>query len=70
MQDVVLVEFYAPWCGHCRRLAPVYAAAARRVANAETPLTTAFAAIDATANEAVAEQYSISGFPTMLVFHK
>lgn len=44
----VFVEFYAPWCGHCKSLAPKYDALAEQLAGVESVV---IAKMDATANE-------------------
>ncbi|KAG7392062.1 hypothetical protein PHYBOEH_006503 [Phytophthora boehmeriae] len=61
--EVWMVEFYAPWCGHCKALAPDWEQAATELKG-----SIKFGAIDATANERVATQYGIQGFPTIKVF--
>jgi len=56
----VLVEFYAPWCGHCKSLAPIYEELATSLKH-NTNLI--IAKMDATANEV--DGVSIQGFPTL-----
>eukprot|EP00892_Ulva_mutabilis_P003381 jgi/Ulvmu1/1414/UM011_0143.1 len=58
-----LVEFYAPWCGHCQTLAPEYAEAALRLA--ETHPNVVLAKVDATAESSLAERFGVDGFPTL-----
>jgi len=59
----VLVEFYAPWCGHCKQLAPIYDAVAKKLASNKNIV---LAKIDSTANEVPG--VSIKGFPTLKFF--
>jgi protein disulfide-isomerase A1 len=62
-QPVVLVEFYAPWCGHCKSLAPEYEKAATELKGKAM-----VAKVDATANEQTAQAEGIQGFPTIKLF--
>ncbi|CAG0899559.1 unnamed protein product [Cyprideis torosa] len=55
-----LIEFYAPWCGHCKKLAPTYAELASDLKGEEVDIVK----FDATAND-VPKQYDVTGFPTL-----
>lgn len=58
-----MIEFYAPWCGHCKNLAPEWAEAAETLEG-----DVKVGAVDATVHEALAQRFSIRGFPTIKFF--
>jgi len=61
----VLVEFYAPWCGHCKSLAPKYEKLARTFANDPNVIIANF---NADAAKDVAERFGVTGYPTIKFF--
>lgn len=64
----VLLEVYAPWCGHCKQLAPVYEKLGEAVKAAGLSDKLVIAKMDGTANEVDYPGVNVKGFPTLFLF--
>ena len=62
--DIVLVDFWADWCGPCKRFAPVYEKASEEYGDVT------FAKLDTEANRALSGQLGIDGIPTLMAFRE
>ncbi|KAJ7985579.1 hypothetical protein DPEC_G00353540 [Dallia pectoralis] len=61
--DTVLVEFFAPWCGHCQKLAPEYETAATKLKG-----KVILAKVDCTVNSETCGRFGVNGYPTLKIF--
>ncbi|KVI11000.1 hypothetical protein Ccrd_010594 [Cynara cardunculus var. scolymus] len=60
-----LVEFYAPWCGHCKKLAPVFDILGTSVKKTKSVLV---GKVDCDENKELCTKYGISGYPSIKWF--
>jgi len=62
--EIVLVDFWADWCGPCKRFAPIY----DKASDEHGEIT--FAKLDTDANQALSGQPGIEGIPTLMAFRE
>ena len=65
-QEYVFVKFYAPWCGHCKKMAPDYKQLGLKFNIDGSNIK--IAKVDSTIHKKFSEKHGIEGFPTLKLF--
>jgi len=65
-KKVVMVKFYAPWCGHCKKMAPEYIKLAQQVKESNEDIV--IAELDATVHTKAGAKYEVKGYPKLKLF--
>jgi len=63
--EFALIEFFAPWCGHCKKLAPEFEAAAKKLEDQDN---VQLFTVDCTVNTKVCADFGVKGYPTLKWF--
>ncbi|KIL63362.1 hypothetical protein M378DRAFT_164675 [Amanita muscaria Koide BX008] len=65
-QGPMFIKFFAPWCGHCRRLAPTWSKLAKATQNGRVTI----AEVNCEEERALCRQYKVDGYPTLMFLRK
>ena len=63
--DIVLVDFFAEWCGPCKTLAPILSNVSKRVGTKAKIIK-----IDVDKNQGIASKLNVRGVPTLVLYKK